>query len=49
MDVPSYSLNDEVEMKRPHPCFARSKRFVIVRDKFNSRLKKVIDKPDSAK
>ena len=28
---PVYSLYDEVEMKRPHPCSARSKRFQIVR------------------
>lgn len=26
-----YSLYDEVEMKKPHPCFRRSKRFQIVR------------------
>lgn len=57
-----YGLYDEVEMKRPHPCHARSKRFQIVRvgadikilclgcgnvmmidrDKFNSKIKKVI-------
>ncbi len=62
MVVPEYSLYDEVEMKRPHPCSARSKRFQIVRvgadikikclgcgnvimldrDKFNSRIKRVI-------
>lgn len=61
-EVPAYALYDEVEMKRPHPCFLRSKRFQIVRvgadikimclgcgnvimidrDKFNSRIKKVI-------
>lgn len=27
----SYTLFDEVEMKRPHPCVAHSKRFQIVR------------------
>lgn len=62
MVAPEYSLYDEVEMKRPHPCFAHSKTFQIVRvgadikimclgcgnvimidrDKFNSRIKKVI-------
>lgn len=26
-----YQLYDEVEMKRAHPCFARSKRFQIIR------------------
>ena len=26
-----YDLYDEVEMKKPHPCIARSKRFQIVR------------------
>ena len=26
-----YQLYDEVEMKRPHPCYARSKVFQIVR------------------
>ena len=31
MDVLEYRLYDEVEMKKPHPCFARSKRFQIVR------------------
>lgn len=31
MNVIPYQLYDEVEMKRPHPCFARSKRFQIVR------------------
>lgn len=60
--VIDYQLYDEVEMKKPHPCFQRSKRFQIVRvgadikimclgcgnvimidrDKFNSRIKKVI-------
>lgn len=29
--TPEYSLYDEVEMKRPHPCSARCKRFQIVR------------------
>lgn len=62
MVVIDYALYDEVEMKRPHPCSSRSKRFQIVRvgadikilclgcgnvmmidrDKFNSRIKKVI-------
>ena len=57
-----YNLYDEVEMKRPHPCESRSKRFQIVRvgadikimclacgrimmldrDKFNSKIKRVI-------
>lgn len=27
----SYELYDEVQMKKPHPCAARSKRFQIVR------------------
>ncbi|MGM9814476.1 MAG: DUF951 domain-containing protein [Candidatus Enteromonas sp.] len=56
------ALYDEVELKRPHPCSSRSKRFQIVRlgadvkviclgcgnvlmidrDKFHSRVKKVI-------
>ncbi len=27
----SYQLNDIVEMKKPHPCFARSKYFKIIR------------------
>ncbi|MDY5441176.1 MAG: DUF951 domain-containing protein [Candidatus Enteromonas sp.] len=60
--VSGYSLYDEVEMKKPHPCSARNKRFQIIRlgadvkivclacgnvimmdrDKFNSRIKKVI-------
>ena len=31
MTVIPYALYDEVEMKRPHPCFAHSKRFQIVR------------------
>ena len=31
MTVIPYELYDEVEMKRPHPCFAHSKRFQIVR------------------
>ena len=26
-----YDLYDEVEMKKPHPCVGRSKRFQIVR------------------
>lgn len=62
MVVIDYALYDEVEMKRPHPCASRSKRFQIVRvgadikilclgcgnvmmidrDKFNSRIKKVL-------
>ncbi|MCI2111793.1 MAG: DUF951 domain-containing protein [Bacilli bacterium] len=29
--APVYTLFDEVEMKRPHPCSSRSKRFQIVR------------------
>ena len=29
--MPKYELYDEVEMKRPHPCFSHSKRFQIVR------------------
>ena len=29
--VPTYELYDVVEMKRPHPCFSKSKRFQIVR------------------
>ncbi len=61
--VPAYELYDVVEMKRPHPCFSKSKRFQIVRvgadikikclgcgnvimidrDKFNSRIKKVLE------
>lgn len=31
MEIPAYELYDEVEMKKPHPCFRRSKRFQIVR------------------
>lgn len=31
MEVIDYALYDEVEMKKPHPCFAKSKRFQIVR------------------
>lgn len=31
MEIPSYELYDEVEMKKPHPCFRHSKRFQIVR------------------
>ncbi len=31
MEVIQYALYDEVEMKRPHPCHARSKTFQIVR------------------
>lgn len=31
MVIPDYQLYDEVEMKRPHPCVGRSKRFQIVR------------------
>lgn len=31
MEVLPYELYDEVEMKKPHPCFRRSKRFQIVR------------------
>ena len=31
MVVPTYGLYDEVEMKKPHPCKARTKRFQIVR------------------
>lgn len=61
--VIEYQLYDIVEMKRPHPCFAYSKQFQIVRvgadikimclgcgnvmmidrDKFNSKIKKVIE------
>lgn len=26
-----YTLNDIVEMKKPHPCFNKSKQFQIVR------------------
>ncbi|MBR3266637.1 MAG: DUF951 domain-containing protein [Bacilli bacterium] len=29
--MPEYGLYDEVELKKPHPCSARSKRFQIVR------------------
>lgn len=31
MVIPEYGLYDEVELKKPHPCSARSKRFQIVR------------------
>ena len=31
MIIPEYGLFDEVELKKPHPCTARSKRFQIVR------------------
>jgi hypothetical protein len=31
MVVPSYLLYDEVEMKKPHPCATRSKKFQIIR------------------
>ena len=31
MVIPDYRLFDVVEMKRPHPCKGRSKRFQIVR------------------
>ena len=31
MEVIEYALYDEVEMKKAHPCFRRSKRFQIVR------------------
>lgn len=31
MVVEKYDLGDIVEMKRPHPCDARSKQFKIVR------------------
>lgn len=31
MVVLDYNLYDEVEMKKPHPCTKRSKRFQIVR------------------
>ena len=67
MDVSSIKLYDEVEMKRPHPCSSRSKRFQVIRlgadvkilclgcgnvimldrDKFNSKIKKVIDHHDA--
>lgn len=29
--MPSYTLYDEIEMKKEHPCSAHSKRFQIVR------------------
>ena len=67
-EVPNYALYDIVEMKRPHPCFAKSKQFQIVRvgadikikclgcgnvimidrDKFNSRIKKVLEHREAA-
>ena len=67
MDVSSIKLYDEVEMKRPHPCSSRSKRFQVIRlgadvkilclgcgnvimldrDKFNSKVKKVIAHHDA--
>ena len=67
MDVSSIKLYDEVEMKRPHPCSSRSKRFQVIRlgadvkilclgcgnvimldrDKFNSKIKKVIAHNDA--
>ncbi len=67
MDVSSIKLYDEVEMKRPHPCSSRSKRFQLIRlgadvkilclgcgnvimldrDKFNSKIKKVIAHHDA--
>ncbi len=67
MDVSSIQLYDEVEMKRPHPCSSRSKRFQVIRlgadvkilclgcgnvimldrDKFNSKIKKVIAHHDA--
>ncbi len=67
MDVSSIKLYDEVEMKRPHPCSSRSKRFQVIRlgadvkilclgcgnvimldrDKFNSKIKKVIAHHDT--
>ncbi len=31
MEILDYALFDEIEMKKPHPCAARSKRFQIVR------------------
>ena len=31
MEILQYELYDEVEMKKPHPCFRRSKRFQIIR------------------
>ena len=68
MDVSSIKLYDEVEMKRPHPCSSRSKRFQVIRlgadvkilclgcgnvimldrDKFNSKIKKVIAHHDAS-
>lgn len=67
MDVSSIKLYDEVEMKRPHPCSSRSKRFQVIRlgadvkilclgcgnvimldrDKFNTKIKKVIAHHDA--
>ena len=67
MDVSSIKLYAEVEMKRPHPCSSRSKRFQVIRlgadvkilclgcgnvimldrDKFNSKIKKVIAHHDA--
>ena len=67
MDVSSIKLYDEVEMKRPHPCSSRSKKFQVIRlgadvkilclgcgnvimldrDKFNSKIKKVIAHHDA--
>ena len=67
MDVSSIKLYDEVEMKRPHPCSSRSKRFQVIRlgadvkilclgcgnvimldrDKFNSKIKKIIAHHDA--
>ncbi|HBB05139.1 MAG TPA: DUF951 domain-containing protein [Firmicutes bacterium] len=31
MEILKYSLFDEVEMKKAHPCLSHSKRFQIVR------------------
>lgn len=31
MNIPEYGLFDEVELKKAHPCNARSKKFQIVR------------------
>ena len=31
MEIDEYELNSIVEMKKPHPCAARSKLFQIVR------------------
>lgn len=31
MVVPSYTLYDEIEMKKEHPCSTHSKRFQIIR------------------